>query len=166
MENTIVRGKLTPLKTCYSQNLTICAKWLRKGVSNMAMIDVAMVSGFVPNEKSLNKACFSFSSHPKWFDLKVLEKKRFKKIPSKLYNTSSISSIYMTWILWFLKLKRKYNITRNHLITLSLQARQDARGLKDIETKGKNVFFYFNRVSHQFCFKIDICVNQHKLVQN
>ena len=96
MENTIVRGKLTPLKTCYSQNLTICAKWLRKGVSNMAMIDVAMVSGFVPNEKSLNKACFSFSSHPKWFDLKVLEKKRFKKIPSKLYNTSSISSIYMT----------------------------------------------------------------------
>ena len=55
VENTIVRGKLTPLKTCYSQTLTICAKWLRKDVSNMAMIDVAMVSGFVPNAKSLNK---------------------------------------------------------------------------------------------------------------
>ena len=63
MENTIVRGKLTPLKTCFSQTLTICAKWLRKGASNMAMIDVAMVSGFVPNEKSLNKVIFASPSN-------------------------------------------------------------------------------------------------------
>ena len=60
VEKTIVRGRLTPLKTCYSQRLNICVRWLRKGVSNMAMIDVTMVSGFVPNEKSTNKVIVIF----------------------------------------------------------------------------------------------------------
>ena len=59
-EKTIVRGRLTPLKTCYSQELKICVRWLRKGVSNMAMIDVTMVSGFVPNEEFLNDVIVFF----------------------------------------------------------------------------------------------------------
>lgn len=76
-------GKLTNLKTCYSQEIKICPKWLgtKKG-SNMAIIDVAMVSGFEANEKSLNKLIV-WSSFP---------------------------------------------------------------GIKDIETKGRNVYFYLNSI--------------------
>ncbi|XP_066919557.1 alpha-1-macroglobulin-like isoform X3 [Clytia hemisphaerica] len=97
-EATIKTGKLTPLKTCYSQQLTVCAKWLRKGVSNMAMIDVVMVSGFSPNEKSLNKAQWT------------------------------------------------------------------TPGLKDVETKGKNVYFYFNRFENkETCVKF--IVDQEQVVE-
>lgn len=97
-EATLKSGKLNPLKTCYSQQLTVCAKWLRKGVSNMAMIDVSMVSGFTPNEKSLNKA------------------------------------------------------------------RLTTRGLKDIETKGKNLYFYFNRLENKTTC-VSFVVDQEQAVE-
>ena len=55
-KQTIKSGRaLHPLKTCYSQQLTVCASWLRKGVSNMAIVDVAMVSGFAANQVSLDR---------------------------------------------------------------------------------------------------------------
>mgnify|MGYP002803887076 FL=1 len=41
------------ITACYPLRLTINAKWLKKGVSNMAIVDVKLVSGFTVNEKAL-----------------------------------------------------------------------------------------------------------------
>lgn len=58
-KQTVKSGRnLNALKTCYSQQLTVCARWLREGVSNMAIVDVAMVSGFEANQDSYNKVCW------------------------------------------------------------------------------------------------------------
>ncbi|XP_057300499.1 alpha-2-macroglobulin-like protein 1 isoform X4 [Hydractinia symbiolongicarpus] len=51
-----IQHKLTKRQSCRSQMLKVCARWLRKGESNMALVDVQMISGFEANSKSFEKA--------------------------------------------------------------------------------------------------------------
>ena len=51
-----VNERLTKGKSCRSQTLKVCTSWLGKGKeSNMAIIDVRMVSGYTADEEQFQE---------------------------------------------------------------------------------------------------------------
>ncbi|XP_047140666.1 murinoglobulin-1 isoform X2 [Hydra vulgaris] len=53
---TQVNEAITAQQSCKPQNIKVCAYYTGVGDSNMAIIDIQMVSGFEPNKESLDKA--------------------------------------------------------------------------------------------------------------
>ncbi|XP_065672425.1 pregnancy zone protein isoform X2 [Hydra vulgaris] len=53
---TSVHEAITTQQLCKPQNIKVCAYYAGDGASNMAIIDIQMISGFEPNKESLDKA--------------------------------------------------------------------------------------------------------------
>ncbi|XP_047140669.1 alpha-1-macroglobulin isoform X3 [Hydra vulgaris] len=53
---TQVNEAITAQQSCKPQNIKVCAYYTGVGDSNMAIIDIQMISGFEPNKESLDKA--------------------------------------------------------------------------------------------------------------